>query len=72
MVKDHRQHPETRRKLYRNEKKSKLHETCESLYVLQMPNFILAIYGQLIIQKIKFRMGCDGILIICNIFKPIV
>ena len=72
MVKDHRQHPETGQKLYRNAKKSKLHETCDSLYDLQMQNFIHVIFSQLIIQKIKFRMGCDGILIICNIFKPIV
>ena len=72
MVKDHRQHPETGLKLYRNAKKSKLHETCESLYVLQMQNFILAIYGQLIIQKIKFRMGCVKTLIIFNILKPMI
>ena len=72
MVKDHRQHSETGQKLYRNEKNPRLYETFKSLYVLQMPNFILAIYGQLSIQKIKFRMRCGEILIICNIFKPIV
>ena len=72
MMKVHRQHPETGQKLYRNEKNPRLYETFKSLYVLQIQNFIHAIFSQLIIQKIKFRMGCDEILIICNIFKPVV